>query len=216
MNQSKKYIYLAFYSIIRDPRDRSCDLTQTVTHWLTGPFTHVQLCFPETFSPSNPSVLCLNLTRRLGKVTYGYFDLSTRTDFHFICLKVPSKTYLAIQKLCKELDKLQTSFSLAELYGLNACCREPCSMGKKYWFCSELITWILQESGVLSPESIQPHRCSCTDLYLLVRRLPTAVQLFKNPFDPREQHKKPDLWTPDDVYIHYKGLARVEQIPDAC
>lgn len=192
-----KYIYLAFYCETLDDKEKPFDKYQFLSYHLTGPFTHVQLC--TSGKQLNNGVKCINLTQTTGKAQYGDYDFR-RNGYCFYQVPVADGTWMELDKLCNAVDKSDIFFSKLEFFGVNRCCRQPCSLEKTRWTCSELIVWILQKCRVL-PEDMDPYFASCTDVYLMIRKVKDARPCEKHPFFNQFYTE-----SPDNIYAKFKGL----------
>ena len=202
-----KNIYIAFYCSGEDTKTRPFSLTQLTADTFTYPFTHVVLVLTDPNSKGN--VQCFNLSESLKVATLGEFSFD-RDGYCFFKIQLDPLKHQRLLEFCKELsDSQKLHFSRMEFYGLNRCWREPCSKSKTSWFCSELISWILQEFNILKPLCYPPEDTSVTDLFLLVRKIPGCIQLNTHISHPKTRI----VLTPDTVYQNHMGVSSSLLIP---
>jgi hypothetical protein len=150
-------IYLAFYSRQADTK-ADWSVSNLVTEFLWGPFVHVQLCFDRCTN----GVRCLNISEKVPTATYGVYTF-TREGYSFLKIPVTFSQMENLRTLAMTLDSKKNYLKRSELY---SCCKNyNCSVDRPHWFCSSMITFLLQEVKLL-PRTFSPVDTDELKIYL--------------------------------------------------
>jgi hypothetical protein len=191
-------IFLIFYTNLLEEPQSGCltslrNMVYIDAFWLTAatnyfqpPFSHVKIAFREpndfiTYSFTRSGFTCIRGT------------FLHKRGYCMLRLKVSYATYKAAKDLCESFNARSTElkFSVWKMSKIAPWARfycylapvEPPTPSTNAWFCSEFVTFVLQDVGVVAPGSIHCSHISPTELFLLLLDAPqTVLQYSYNPF----------------------------------
>lgn len=141
-----------------------------------GPFTHVVLCLdlPTQNEKGELTTRGIHIANnKEKKVTFASMKMR-EYGFSYLPILVKKTQYKSLESHCNYLNGRSTEFDEWGMYGLTPC--SPCNKNKKKWFCSQLITFLLRECGVLS-KGIDPTKISGNQLFILLFPLSSPSHL---------------------------------------
>lgn len=176
-NSSNGFILVAFYCPYNFERrgyyKKQRQLSKTMFYFV-GPFSHLFL-YLGNYVNDQGKHLSINITQTSNGVKVAYRDLKAdleRGEYTFYRIKANGN----LQKQIIELSQsIQNAYiSRIKLYGLNR--RIMCfndaniwpTINQKDWICSELIMFLLQETGVV-PKEKNPNQFSPTEVYCYLK-----------------------------------------------
>lgn len=144
------------------------------------PFDHVALL--TKINPKTGECECVNISLGGASPDDGYFRSLCRcmeggkgvrfgmttmriSGYSYFRLELTPVKYAKLISLCREISKKPTTFDMLLQFRLKTPTRPL--KGQEKWICSQLIGFLLQESGVI-PKNVNPSRLSPTDIFLLL------------------------------------------------
>jgi len=139
---------------------------------------------------------------------------------YYFWLRIPVSmdSLLKVHTVCNELDKRRnTSFSMSGLYRAALCPQGRPERTQQYWFCSQLVGFVLQYANVL-PDTYNVSALHPNEIFLLCHFLakgegcehPLLPPGKKNTMIPVEMSSA----SATGAYCWYRGLDRVDCIPN--
>lgn len=135
------------------------------------PFDHVVLL--TNINPKTHEVECLSISLGSGYcpllrgghgVRFGKTEMRLG-GYSYFRLDLTKDKYLKLTNICKEIAKRPTSFDHRLQFRLKTPTRPTKDQPK--WICSQLVGFVLQEVGVISP-GVNTSRLSPTEVFLLL------------------------------------------------
>lgn len=210
-------VYVVFFA-----PPRFITATQLLSYYYFAPFVHVELAwnpFPliatgrdksmsiqEARSVPNTHMRFTTITGELGKVVTGFRKFGSN-GYCWVRIMVSTEQFVALNNTALHMDgRDDTYFSWVSFMrcGTPFPCAKP-TIEQRSWFCSQLITFLLQRIGVfgvgLNASSVHP-----TELFLMLMALPLGCESVKRPMPFPAGELPGDPRTPTEVYLDAQGL----------
>lgn len=173
-HSSNTFIYIAFYCYFQDPSHKF-DCSLSLLSRCVGPFTHTVLCLtpPEPDADGNMFCKAIHIANnKENKIIYGRLKMR-EYGFSYLAIPVTNSQYESLKSHCNYLSERKTEFDWYGMHGFSEC--SPCNKNKKKWFCSQLVSFLLRECGIL--KGIDPTKISGNQLFLILFPLSVPSQL---------------------------------------
>lgn len=183
-------IILGFYSYSEDPE---CEdgifnrfnkyLRMKPVEWYSGPFSHIKMYFENTPGLKPPEAECVSISKNTeNKYKQNGVEFRkvkvVRKGYAYLRLRLSITQMTKLRKAVSEIIKHETYMDKYLMLGLSSP-RGKTTTETRYWFCSQLIGFLLIEAGVIETQ-VDPVKFSVTELYL--RTWWKGEELLSNPF----------------------------------
>lgn len=222
LQESKYNVFLRFVAPDLDTlqwRGYRDAIINRLTLAFTGPFNHVCMFYR---SPETGAWFCITVVCETRYVLHEAVKHSPRLDSaakSYLRLACSREQLVKLRKQVMVLCERRAQFSLFYMMFCPKQCMPRTDVLTRYWFCSQLVAFLLMSSGILQPGECQNLRCellSATELFLVVRGCQAAVppeyRLVRSAQLPDYAENAKSL-TADEAYMKAMRISVQRNIP---
>lgn len=179
----KDYIYLGFKILNYKDFEQS---TELITGLYAGPFTHVKLFYGSKFNTETGKIYVTDIvatpTKHIRTVKIVNFIDKIRPNCFYLKIKCTPEKQKEMYKNC--LQNMKGLFNYTKFYGLDFLSNDrykKCSIDQPYWYCSELILFLLYHHDVIHVnKKINPKKTTVTSLFIHLKNNNIGKSIYDN------------------------------------